>query len=497
MNTDQTRLIEQVNADLAQGRGEAALAEIDAYLASRRPNALVLGHRSMALKQIGRNDEALEAVHLAINQEPRAIWLHHNLAGLLGDMGRASEAEAAAREAFRLGGDAPETWLVLGRALLGQNRIEEAEAALRHAVQRRPQYAEALNELAQLVWMRDGDKAAAVAVFDAAIALDGQAAMAVRTFKARMLDYLDDPTAAYQTLTSGPLDVVGHLTAAQIAMAQAPEVSVQHLKTIAKGEVGSAWPVRLTTAECMIAIGEPARALSVLMPMRAEKPLDQYLVALEATALRQSGDPRYHEIYDYDRATGVDTIQAPPGWGNLPDFLSDLASTLTGLHKLKTHPVGQSLRGGSQTTAPLARSDDPVIRAFFTAIDPVIRSHIERLRQAPELIRSRITGNYDFAGSWSVWLRPNGFHASHVHPQGWISSAFYVDVPAVSAGDDRQGWLKFGEPPPQLCTGLPAERFVQPRPGSLALFPSYMWHGTQPFSGPDRRMTIAFDVVPA
>jgi hypothetical protein len=32
----------------------------------------------------------------------------------------------------------------------------------------------------------------------------------------------------------------------------------------------------------------------------------------------------------------------------------------------------------------------------------------------------------------------------------------------------------------------------------LALFPSYMWHGTVPFSGApdDRRLTIAFDAVP-
>jgi hypothetical protein len=30
----------------------------------------------------------------------------------------------------------------------------------------------------------------------------------------------------------------------------------------------------------------------------------------------------------------------------------------------------------------------------------------------------------------------------------------------------------------------------------LALFPSYMWHGTVPFTQGAERLTIAFDLVP-
>jgi hypothetical protein len=31
----------------------------------------------------------------------------------------------------------------------------------------------------------------------------------------------------------------------------------------------------------------------------------------------------------------------------------------------------------------------------------------------------------------------------------------------------------------------------------LVLFPSYFWHGTVPFASDQRRLTLAFDVVPA
>jgi hypothetical protein len=62
---------------------------------------------------------------------------------------------------------------------------------------------------------------------------------------------------------------------------------------------------------------------------------------------------------------------------------------------------------------------------------------------------------------------------------------------------DHAGWLKFGEPgtPTRPCLG--AEYFIQPAPGLLALFPSYMWHGTVPFAGDQTRLACAFDIVPA
>jgi hypothetical protein len=57
------------------------------------------------------------------------------------------------------------------------------------------------------------------------------------------------------------------------------------------------------------------------------------------------------------------------------------------------------------------------------------------------------------------------------------------------------GWLKFGEPRyPVPNAG--AEGVVQPRAGRLVLFPSYMWHGTNPIHGSEPRTSVAFDAVP-
>jgi len=80
---------------------------------------------------------------------------------------------------------------------------------------------------------------------------------------------------------------------------------------------------------------------------------------------------------------------------------------------------------------------------------------------------------------------------------GWISSSYYVDVPdSIDRSDQHEGWIKFGQPGIK-GVNLPPEKFVKPQSGRLVLFPSYMWHGTVPFSGDQTRLTLPFDVVPA
>ena len=77
-----------------------------------------------------------------------------------------------------------------------------------------------------------------------------------------------------------------------------------------------------------------------------------------------------------------------------------------------------------------------------------------------------------------------------------MSSAYYVSVPAeVDDSSLRSGWLRFGEPRFPV-PGLAPFLEVQPRPGRLVLFPSYLWHGTRALRGDAPRMSVAFDAVP-
>ncbi|WP_295242783.1 putative 2OG-Fe(II) oxygenase [uncultured Brevundimonas sp.] len=486
--------VEGAKALAAAGRLNAALDMLAPIVQQADAPWQALSVQAELTKRAGRLDDSAALSQRLVAVRPQSVPAWHNLASTLGDLGRAAEAEVACRAAMSIGGDAPETWLVLARALQAQSRFEEAEDAYRQTLLRRPGYGDALRDLSQLIWMRDADLEGACAPLDTAIVVS-PATPLLRQIKAKLLEYAGQGERAYHTLVAGPLDGPGELAAAQACLTRDPSRALDHANRAAALAGGEVAAIMVTQAECLLALGQAKAALATIEALRAREPLNQHVLAFQATAWRMLSDPRYRELYDYDAFVRPYRLEAPEGWASLEAYLVDLAKALNDLHTLKTHPVGQSLRGGSQTSASLAQSDDPAIRAFFQAIDKPIRDYMAALGRGDDPLRARNTGDYRIQGSWSVRLRPNGFHADHIHSNGWLSSACHIELPPAVQGEGREGWLRFGAPP-----GLPslaAEHYVQPHPGTLVLFPSYMWHGTQPFGGEASRLTLAFDVVPA
>jgi hypothetical protein len=94
----------------------------------------------------------------------------------------------------------------------------------------------------------------------------------------------------------------------------------------------------------------------------------------------------------------------------------------------------------------------------------------------------------------------DGFHDTHFHPPGWLSGTYYPALPPERdlQGDDGAGYIEFGRSLYSLPTTVePATRTVQPREGMVVLFPSYFGHRTIPFKSEEKRISIAFDAVPA
>nr|WP_314438593.1 putative 2OG-Fe(II) oxygenase [uncultured Brevundimonas sp.] len=486
--------VRQAMALAEAGRIDQALGLLAAITArADAPWQAVSAHADM-LKKAGRLAESAELYRRLTDLRPQSVPARHNLASTLGDIGRAAEAEVWCGRAMALGGDAPETWLVLARALQSQDRFDEAEAAYRQGLARRPGYGDMLRDLSQLIWMRTADVEAATAVLDPVIAA-APGDVGVRQIKARLLEYAGRIEDAYQALTAGTLDGAGELAAAYLIQTRDPRQALLHADRAA-ALAGRAEPaVMVAQVACHLALANPQEALHLIEQLRKMAPLNQHVLACQATAWRMIGDPRYQVLHDYGAFVRPYRLEAPQGWSTLEDYLVDLAQALHRLHSLKTHPVGQSLRGGSQTSAPLSQSDDPAIQAFFKAIDKPIRGYMAAVGQGEDPLRARNTGDYRIQGSWSVLLRPDGYHADHIHSEGWLSSACHIELPPAVDGEGREGWLRFGAPP--ILPDMAAEHYVRPQPGTLVLFPSYMWHGTQPFGGEASRLTLAFDVVPA
>jgi hypothetical protein len=251
-------------------------------------------------------------------------------------------------------------------------------------------------------------------------------------------------------------------------------------------------------AEAALLGGEPARAAGFCERALARSPHDQSALAILGTAWRILDDARDENLNRYDTLVQSFELEAPAGFSRMEDFNAELNAWLDRMHPQTREHLNQSLRGGTQTPDQLFGAGHDLVERLKARIDEAMARYIAALgddTRHPFL--SRRTRDVRYAGSWSSRLRDCGFHVNHIHPQGWISSCYYVAVPEVVTDQaQRQGWIKFGEPSFDIALKDPIRRAIQPVPGRLVLFPSYMWHGTVPFHDRQPRTTIAFDIAP-
>jgi tetratricopeptide (TPR) repeat protein len=249
-------------------------------------------------------------------------------------------------------------------------------------------------------------------------------------------------------------------------------------------------------AESALLAGDPQKAESFCRRALALSPYDQLGLANLSLAWRLMADAREEDLNGYDRHVRIFDLDPPEGFSRMEDFNAELGGVLDRMHPKTREHIDQSLRGGTQTPDHLFHAGHDLVDRLERRIAEALQDYIGEMRGAGDhpLVSRRARG-FQYAGSWSSRLTNCGFHVNHVHPAGWISSCYYVGVPKVTQ-ESRQGWIKFGEPSADLALSDPIKRAIQPVPGRLVLFPSYMWHGTIPFQDDAVRTTIAFDVIP-
>ena len=105
----------------------------------------------VALKQMGKINEALVATQKPVQLEPQDAEAHYNLGIMLKELGRLDEAEASYTQAITLKPDYAEAHNNLGNTLKELGRLDEAETCYRKAITSKPNYTEAHNNLAGLL----------------------------------------------------------------------------------------------------------------------------------------------------------------------------------------------------------------------------------------------------------------------------------------------------------------------------------------------------------
>jgi uncharacterized protein (TIGR02466 family) len=451
----------------------------------RHPNNARLWHvLGLLHREVDDSASATAAFEKAAKLAPANAKIAHALAHVTLESGGA--ALERFNEALRLSPSDGDVWLGRAAAQLAEGRWDEAINDLAACLAGSPNWLAGQATLARLKWMR-GESDFCRGYEDALASRPADPSLwhgwIDTLLHAELYEQADAIIAqARQSAGGNPLL---DLAAAKSASEQGRLAEADHLFAQFQGSQDS--HVAAERMRHLLRGNRPDEASAVGEAMMAD-PRSEVWPYL-ALAWRLAGDARWEWLEGDPRLIGVYDLG--------DDLLLALAPLLRSLHTSDRYPLGQSVRVGTQTDGRLlARSEQEIAQLRALLVDAVERYKADLppkddahpfLQFRPDAVR--------FSGSWSVRLLAGGHHTHHVHPQGWLSSAYYVALPQQAAmGPIPAGWLALGRPPRELNLDLPPIRMLEPKPGRLILFPSTMWHGTEPFEAGER-LSVAFDVA--
>ena len=483
---DDDQLFAEATAAWESANPETILPKLQRALRTTRDYRLWHVH-GLILRQLERPEEALASLKRAVELNSEAPKPAYSLARTLYEAGLPSVE--AYGQALRLAPGDPEIVKGLAQAFIADGEVDAAVSGLERIVARSALWIEGHVLLSKLRWM-EGERDGFTRSFDHALAQFPQS-LDLRREQIIALMHAEQWDEVLKRIEQGRAAIGDHpLFGVNEAIVYAERGETERADQLFAPYVDiEDGTVQVRRVRHMLRSDRPQQAAE-LMESWLYRPESFMFWPYASIAWRIVDKPRWEWLEGDDSFVGVYDIadRLPP--------LDQLAETLRRLHTLSGQPLEQSLRGGTQTDGDLFTHIDPVLVQLREVIRATVAQHVAKF-PAPDPRHPLLGPARDsicFEGAWSVRLLSSGFHANHVHPHGWISSAFYVGLPP-DIGKDDAGILTLGEArAPWFEIDLPPFRTIEPKPGRLVLFPSYMWHGTRPF-GAGERLTVAFDVA--
>jgi len=522
--------------NLQRKRGDIPAGELSLRTAIRLNAAYPEAHYNLGilLHEAGFPKESLEAHRRAVSLNPAYVDAHIQIGVLLREAESFEDALRAFEAAIRTNARSFDAHYYRGSVLTDMERFDDAIGALQMAVSLKPESHAGHHALANS-FAKAGCDDEALEEYRKALDLapdslevhrdynalaweSGRRDLSLKSYAVARERIRENPDLLLAEANQRLLHVEGEIAEALLrrAHASAPERAdvanalARALTMQKKFDEGVAMLAELVRANpnhtynhrdaaiALLQMGEPREAARYLEQALATDPLDQLNLAHLTLAYRELGDSRLDALVDLEKLVGVYDIAPPSGFSDVAAFNRALSEELAGLHKRRVEPFDQTLRGGTQTPGYLFARRSRTLEGVREKIREAVGDYVGKLAYDPNHpMLARKSEAFDFATAWSCRLRSSGFHTNHVHPMGWISSAYYASLPeVVTEGSGQQGWIKFGESNLDLGERDRPGRAVKPGVGKLVLFPSYFWHGTVPFVSDQMRLTIAFDVVP-
>jgi tetratricopeptide (TPR) repeat protein len=407
-------------------------------LAQDPVNPIALGNLGLLLGETRQFERAEELLTRLIARTPRFVDGYANLASVLHDQGKFNAAIDCAERGLKLSPDHRKLLNTLASSLSGAQRYEEAIALLTRITRAHPRYAKGHHYLG-VTYTALGQCDQAVGAFDQAVHINSRDSESL-----------------------------------------------------------------VAAAECLMIYGRAEQAMVRIENALRLNAYDVRGLALKTLALAELGrqdeerwlaDPQrfVHTLRLSDLGYGAAEV------GKLNRSLSEFASNEA---SMREDPPEYATRNSWHTTTNLADSPNEAIGILKQFILYAFGQRKKQLSdEDPAHPFVRAPPEEVLIDLWAVKMTQRGKMIPHIHPGGWLSGVYYVDVPSiVDSPDGREaGWLKVGTPRVDFkMTRQPITRAVKPEPGMMVTFPSYFWHDTVPLpaDNQEQRLCLAYDLHP-
>ncbi len=200
-----------------------------------------------------------------------------------------------------------------------------------------------------------------------------------------------------------------------------------------------------------------------------------------------------------DQIFATSVYNAKLGGKRASAFLDELRIACRAMQQEDT--VGQqwSARAGYKGYTSYASLDDlPARSEAFADLVERLQPHLVAFANAVDFDMRGLSPHID-----SIWinvLEPDGTHTGHIHTNSVISGTLYIDVPdgasALRLEDPRLPMMMAA--PPRKAKASPHNRafvYVQPSPGSVILWESWLRHEVPVNMAGEDRISISFNAV--
>ncbi|MEE4185553.1 MAG: putative 2OG-Fe(II) oxygenase [Gammaproteobacteria bacterium] len=459
--------------------------------------------RGIVARTRGHLQQSLQLLSAAVEYAPTSARAHAELGLTRMASGDLQGAEHSLRTARMLTPNAINVLTNLGALLQHRGHVREAVDLYREVLAQDSDEFEVRCNLIKAL-ADTGDIDTALREAEAAVAAAGGARGTLAAKGAVLVDARRYPAAAAVLRAAVAQDPADGMAQVNLALCYAElgelQPAIGCLQTALEHNPHNA-RAAADLVNALSRSGEDAAAVGLGEHFLAGHPGERMVTGSYALALHNAGETRRAaELTDCSTLVQVFDLAAPAPFASPDAFNAALRQLLLADGSLLNDPVGKATTGGAQT-GELDLDSAPALRGFAQRVNAAVREALATYRSrglATHPLMQVATPDWHLR-AWGTVLQAGGRQSPHMHPLGWLSGVYYVDLPAgMDATDPQAGWLEFGAPPDRYyCPNPPATSGFAPAAGRLIVFPSWFWHRTLPFSSSASRISIAFDVMPS